>query len=386
MQLKIAWVRFGVRPGVLGGGAVRKREFTRKLRNRVDVYLMTHEAVYNWYRSIGVKAEPLCLVKAKWAWKQNSISILYSTLRALLTNFSHARNFRIVVARSHYLHDMLPALWIKTITNTKLAVYIQSRALPCLKGTQFLNWLIVVIDHVISILLIKRFADLVFVLNSHDKALLKNMGVDPRKMCLIYHGLELKKINAIAEPKEKVYDAVYFGRLSRTKGIYDLLEAWVYVVKAKPNAKLLIFGSGTEQDREKTLEYAKKLRLNDNLILKGFLSEEDKYGLVKKSKVCINPSYVDTWGIAMAEAIACKTPVVAYYLPTYKTAYGGDITMAKLGDKADLATKLLQLLNNEEFRRIKAEKAYVRIRGYTWQKALEKELEALKNVQQNNEF
>jgi glycosyltransferase involved in cell wall biosynthesis len=376
--MNIVWVRFGVRPGVLGGGAVRKREFTRRLRGRVDVYLVTHEASYEWYRSIGVEAKPLSLVRARWAWRQNFASVLYSMLRALLSRFRG--EYHIVAARSHYLHDLIPALWIKFSTRAKLAVYIQSRVLPNIKRRSFLNLLIVIIDHMISIALIKRSADLVFVLNNYDKALLESLGVDPRKICLIYHGLDLEKINAIAEPKMKVYDAVYFGRFSRTKGVYDLLDAWANVIKAVPNAKLLIFGPGTEEDRRRILEHANKLSLNKHLTLRGFLPEEDKYELVKKSKIYINPSYVDTWGIAIAEAIACKIPVIAYDLPTYKTAYENAITMVKHGDKTDLAIKILQLLSNEELRRKKAEKAYVRIIGYTWQKAIKKELEALTNL------
>jgi glycosyltransferase involved in cell wall biosynthesis len=375
MLLKVAWVRFGVRQGMLRGGAVRKRQFTRVLASRVEVYLVTHEASYDWYKRLGIQAQPLYLVKARWAWTQNLPSIIFSTLVTLVSAGKSKESVHAVAARSHYLHDILPALRIALSRKAPFVVYIQSRLLPDPGGRSILNWTIVLVNHFLAIALIKLFADLVFVLNRYDGLLLERLGVSARKIRLIHHGIDWSKIPL--ENIEKRYDTLYFGSLSQSKGIFDLLDAWARVVRSDPDATLLIFGPGTQKDHVSVRKRVEELGIATNIVLKGFLPEETKYEMIRRSKIYVNPGYVDTWGIAIAEAMACRVPVVAYDLPTYRTVYGDAITTSRLGDVGQLAERILMLLNDDGLRMRMAEKAYQVIRDCSWPSALEEEFRDL---------
>jgi glycosyltransferase involved in cell wall biosynthesis len=91
-------------------------------------------------------------------------------------------------------------------------------------------------------------------------------------------------------------------------------------------------GSGPERDffaRE-----MQRLKLT-NIELAGFVSEAEKFSLLKKSKYFFFPSYEEGWGIALAEALYCECRCICYELPHYRSIFGDFPVYAKLGDAAD---------------------------------------------------
>jgi len=54
----------------------------------------------------------------------------------------------------------------------------------------------------------------------------------------------------------------------------------------------------------------------------GVVSEEEKFRLFKASRVFLMPSRYESWGIVIAEALVCGTPVVAYDLEAYRPIFG----------------------------------------------------------------
>ena len=374
-KIGIVWVRFGTKVGILGGSVILQREFSRKVRNKADISLVTHEVSYKWHRAFGVEAKPLHLDTAKWTWRQGLIASMYSMLITLLRRFRG--RYHVVAARSHYLHDVVPALWIKLQTKAILAVYVITVAVPELGGWSFWNWTIIAMQHFLSILLIRMFSDVVFVLDPFDKETLVRLGVDPGKIHVTHGGVDLEKIDRVPDILDKDYDAVYFGRFSKSKGIYDLIETWRHVTDDMPSAKLLIFGFGTDEDIKKMNDNIRRLGLNDNIVIKGPLFGDEKYKMLKTSKLYVNPSYVDTWCLATAEAAACRTPAIVYGLKTYKATYGDAISMARTGDIEDLSSKILMLLNDPKLRERNAEKAYELVQKYTWDGAVMAEFETL---------
>lgn len=377
-KIGIVWVRFGTKVGILGGSVILQREFSRRVRDKADISLVTHEVSYDWHRAFGVEAKPLHLDRTKWAWRQGTIASLYSMLITLLHSFKG--RYHIAAARSHYLHDVLPALWIKLQAKAKLAVYVITVVVPEFGGWSLLNWLVVAVQHFLSILLIKTFSDIVFVLDPYDKETLVRFGIKPDKIRVTHGGVDLEKINSVLDIQDKEYDAVYFGRFSKSKGIYDLIDTWRLVTDKIPSARLLIFGFGTDEDIAKMNESIRRLELTNNIVIKGPMFGEEKYKMLKASKLYVNPSYVDTWCLATAEAAACRTTAVVYGLQTYKATYGDSIAMARTGDIRDFSSKILELLNDPELRRRKAEEAYERVQKYTWEGAVQEEFKALTSL------
>jgi glycosyltransferase involved in cell wall biosynthesis len=102
---------------------------------------------------------------------------------------------------------------------------------------------------------------------------------------------------------------LYVGRLKRYKGLETALEAVALARHDIPDLQLLIAGSGDDRHRLEAL--AERLGLGRSVTFLGFISEEEKRDLLRRSWAVVFPSPKEGWGITNVEAAACGTPAVA---------------------------------------------------------------------------
>ncbi len=137
-----------------------------------------------------------------------------------------------------------------------------------------------------------------FIKNKHTqyKDALKN------KSYVIHNFIDLNKFST-TQQKEDYY--LYYGRLSREKGVPTLINAW----KKFPHLKLKIVGSGPEENLIKQL--VKELNLS-NVELLGAKYGNELTQIIQKAKFTLVPSeWYETFGLTIIESYACGTPVIA---------------------------------------------------------------------------
>ena len=78
----------------------------------------------------------------------------------------------------------------------------------------------------------------------------------------------------------------------------------------------------------------------------GFVSEKDKFKLLAKSQILLNPSIREGWGLVNIEANSVGTPVVGYNTQGTKDSVKNNKTgfLVKLGDVQGLANRVEQLV------------------------------------------
>jgi glycosyltransferase involved in cell wall biosynthesis len=102
---------------------------------------------------------------------------------------------------------------------------------------------------------------------------------------------------------------VYMGRLSYEKSIDQVIKAFKLSLKKFPNLKLMIIGDGPE--KENLEELANKLKIADKVIFTGFLRGKKLVAALQANNFFITASVTETFGIAIAEAMAAGLPVIA---------------------------------------------------------------------------
>jgi glycosyltransferase involved in cell wall biosynthesis len=195
-------------------------------------------------------------------------------------------------------------------------------------------------------------ADLVIAISEHLAGELKRYGVRT-PMVINGVGLDTSVISSATDPAAKEYDAVFVGRHDTEKGVFDLVEIWKSVTRTYPTARLVMIGSCNPSNRAKLAAIISELGLEKNVSMMGIVDDERKYSLMKASKLCLFPSYVEEWGIVPQEALACGLPVVVYDLPVYQENIKccGAVFCEPVGDIAGMARRADQLLSDDEYRK-----------------------------------
>ncbi|MFP5341767.1 MAG: glycosyltransferase [Candidatus Limnocylindria bacterium] len=107
------------------------------------------------------------------------------------------------------------------------------------------------------------------------------------------------------EPGSQVVGVV--ARLEPEKGHPTLIEAWPQVLRAVPDAYLLIVGEGSR--REALEAQARDLRIAHRVIFTG--RRDDVPAVTAALDVAVLPSYREAQGLSILEAMALSRPVVA---------------------------------------------------------------------------
>ena len=145
----------------------------------------------------------------------------------------------------------------------------------------------------------------------------------------ISNGFDLETAERVPA-QEKVYDVVWIGRVHQQKGIDDLLNTLSYLRQMIPNFRAVLIGR-VEAELKPRIEAQ---GLSDCVTFAGLVSEEEKFRLLKASRVLLMPSRYESWGIVIGEALACNVPVVAYKLQAYRPIFGD---LVRCVERFDLA-------------------------------------------------
>jgi glycosyltransferase involved in cell wall biosynthesis len=196
---------------------------------------------------------------------------------------------------------------------------------------------------------------------SHFGYRTKTMADDIRSFnpnaILHWHDYPYKEIIPIDTKKE--FDIVFFARVSKDKGIEDLLKA-IYILKRKmPGMKVCIIGAGSSA----FIGMSDRLGLSDNIYWAGFLpTQNDVHKLASSAKISVLPTYHDIISGTVTESIFLKIPVVAYSVGSIPEINEKEecISLVNKGDVNALAEKILWLLINPEIRKLLSERAYKR--------------------------
>jgi len=188
---------------------------------------------------------------------------------------------------------------------------------------------------------------------------------------IVPNGINLDRFHPDLRPFEKYRDGkiniLFLGRLDKRKGVRYLLKAYRSLRGKYSDIRLIIAGSGSEE--EKIRKYVKKNGLKD-LELLGFVEEEDKPRLYATCDIFCSPAlYGESFGMVLVEAMACGKPVVAYANDGYKCVLKGKgaLLLCEPKDVGALADKIEILYSDEKFRNDMSEWGIEEAQKYSWE-------------------
>jgi glycosyltransferase involved in cell wall biosynthesis len=257
--------------------------------------------------------------------------------------------------------------------------YIELRKRGYSRLKSSLTSLLLSLEAVLAIIVVKK-TKIITVSNS-SKEELRKMGVKS-EICVVDNGICWKEYSKAQVNHEKVYDGLFVGRLTPSKGIFDAVSAWKVVVNEFEKAKLVFIGHFRYPAIRKSLEdHVRKLGLKENIEIKGFLSEKEKIRVMKRSKIFVFPSKLEGWGLVVAEAMAAGLPVVCYDIPAIKEVFNcPSVVRVQVGDVNALGQEVCRMLGNDDLRRTLGEIGRSFVKRYDWDEVVKKEAQAYAKI------
>ncbi len=104
--------------------------------------------------------------------------------------------------------------------------------------------------------------------------------------------------------------ALFMGRLHPKKGCDLLLHAFAQTLAHDPAWRLVMAGPDQVGWQKELAQLAGTLGIADRFVWTGMLTGAAKWGALSAAEVFVLPSHQENFGIAVAEALACSTPVL----------------------------------------------------------------------------
>lgn len=372
--------------GISGGDVIVINWLNKWLSDGRSAYVIVGESGYKMYHERVRKAIRYIVTNrirfARYFMLNSVMYDLLATLFACLVPIkTPASETQTILCASDFWPDVIPASLLHVRRpKSKLAACV----FLTVKFTEpderslgsFLKNGLHYFSQKLALSLLRRYANIVFVMNEIDKAYLIRLRFSPKIIKVIDGGVDLDTIRG-ASAGEKLYDACFVGRLTPQKGISDLLRIWKIVCETKHDARLAIIGSGSRYWTRKLVREIHDIGLTKNIVLLGFLDEREKYSVLKSSSMALLPSRKESWALAVCEAMACGLPVVAYDLATYPKGLSHGIIKERLGDTSAMAKRVLTLLDDHFYLvKLGHESAYL-AEAFDWSITVERPIELL---------
>jgi glycosyltransferase involved in cell wall biosynthesis len=211
--------------------------------------------------------------------------------------------------------------------------------------------------------------------------MVRRSKVDSSKISVIYNGIDFNKIKDVGVIEEQAHSIVFWGRLYFVKGIIQLVKALALVKEEYPDVTLDICGKGPLAANIRLL--IDKLKLNDNVRIHGYVSDEFLTNKIRSASVVALPSLYEAQPMAMLEAMSYKKCVVAYDYPfvrEYITDWQNGLC-AKAGDVKDLAKRICIALSDKDLRNRIGQNAYATVRrNHNWDTLINKYVGLYQNL------
>jgi len=203
-------------------------------------------------------------------------------------------------------------------------------------------------------------ADLITCDAEHMKKSMVDLGASPSKIKIIYFGTDAQKFSPGPRDEElikelKIQDSPVIISLRSFEPIYDietLIRAIPIILKELPEAKFIIAGKGSEEEKLKNL--AKDLNILESIRFPGFISNADLPRYLKTSDIYVSTSLSDAGlSSSTAEAMASGLPVIITDIgENEKWVKGGESGyLIPVKNSNILAEKIVYLIKNENLRK-----------------------------------
>jgi glycosyltransferase involved in cell wall biosynthesis len=169
---------------------------------------------------------------------------------------------------------------------------------------------------------------------------------------------------------------LHVGRVQSRKNLAKLVEAFAEIRDVLPDLKLVLAGREVGGQRA-VMRRVKQMGLEKQVVLPGYVSDEDLPALYSGASVYGFPSLYEGFGFPALEAMACGTPVVCSNTSSLPELVGDAALTVAPTDAHAFGEALARLLTDASLRATLVERGLARAGQFTWAAAAHATLNVL---------
>ena len=230
-----------------------------------------------------------------------------------------------------------------------------------------------------------NFSNAIFTVSEFSKERILHHLHCKKPLEIVYNSAPAYLHEEFDSPVSNKDQILFVGNIKKHKGLKILLDAFEKASKKSADfkSKLVIVGNaenfrtGDEETVERIQNLEQNPEFHGRIEFTGRISNDQLKYLYAESKVLLQPSLYEGFGIPPLEAETVGTRAIISDIPVFKEIYGDfPVTFFKSGDSLDLSEKLLSF-SAEPF--TEQEKTLI-LNKYSYAKSAETILEKMKNI------
>jgi len=173
---------------------------------------------------------------------------------------------------------------------------------------------------------------------------------------------------------------LFVGSIEPRKNLNQLLTAYATLPNELKNKFKLVVVGGKGWGRVNLEEQIMKLSLQDNVVLRGYVKEQELIYLYKQAYCLVMPSLYEGFGLPILEAQAFGVPVVTSNTSSMPEVAGEGAILVDPYSVESIREGLKKLLTNDTLRQELSTKAIENAKKYSWEKTAQLTLEVFKEA------
>jgi len=236
-----------------------------------------------------------------------------------------------------------------------------------------------------------RRADHIITVSEYSKRdIIGTYGIEGHKITVTYEGagaafrpIDRQKAKDRLADKYQINDdfILYVGRLQGRKNIGRLVGAYSQIRKSGYRHKLVLVGKA-DSLFQPVLSKIRELRLENDILLRGYVPDEDLPCFYSGAEVFAYPSFYEGFGLPVLESMACGTPVVTSQGSSLDEIAGNAALFIDPLDEQSIANALKQLLGDPQLSKRLVQEGLRRSREFSFRNAARQTIDVYERLMQ----
>ncbi len=209
-------------------------------------------------------------------------------------------------------------------------------------------------------------------------------GLSSERRSVVHHGIEPESFAPESHPRPRTRPYILsVSSVYRYKNFVRLIEAYTELANRRPSAPdLVIIGDNQDPEYAAKMETARLAAgpLAERIHILGEVAYEDVKAYYANAECFVFPSYLETFGHPLLEAMASDTPLVASDLPVFREIAGNAAFYADPFQPSQIAAAMEEVLFQPEAREILVKEGRERLKLFTWDRTARQLLTLFESV------